>query len=188
MAWLIEDQHNASSIWWSLLSGEMYPDIGPTSFSNNNFVPDHHEAPGQAKMAMPVPAGAIGARSAMLGKVHLRKPRKRASNVSTLTGAIPNELGVPPFGAKTPRSGSPSPTRSPSTHSAETVNLDPDHYLQEEEKAAEDDESEPQIYLSRRYGLEVSAKDAALAAEQWKKSQTDEEKLSRKQRQRREHE
>lgn len=134
-----------------------------------------------------LPAGAIGARSAMLGKVHLRKhPRKRATNVSTLTGAIPNELGVPI--ATTPRSGSPSPTRSPSTHSADTIKLDPDQYLQDEEKAAEDDGSEPQVYLSRRYGGEVNARDAALAAEQWKKSQTNEEKFSRKQRQRREHE
>ena len=136
-----------------------------------------------------VPAGAIGARAAMLGKVHhhvRRTPRKRATNVATLS--ISHDLGVPTDEANS-RSASPSPARQPAT---DTLNLSPDHFLKEEEQAAEaaeeNEDAEPQIYLSRRYGLEVSAKDAALAAEQWKKSQTEEEKLSRKQRQRREHE
>ena len=139
-----------------------------------------------------MPAGAIGARTAMLGKVYhaRRTPRKRAANVGALS--ISHELGVPADGSNS-RSSSPSPARHPTaTDTTQPLNLSPDHFLKQEEEAAEEaeenEDSEPQIYLSRRYGLEVSAKDAALAAEQWKKSQTDEEKLSRKQRQRREHE
>ncbi|XP_071506824.1 voltage-dependent calcium channel type A subunit alpha-1-like isoform X3 [Diadema antillarum] len=137
---------------------------------------------------MAVPVGAIGARSAML-KVHIRgrAGRKRASNASALS--IPPDLGVP-SDSESPYPDSPARQRRPSLHSSsDGIALDPEQYLKQEEEAAkENEDSEPQIYLSRRYGLEVSAKDAALAAEQWKKSQTDEEKLSRKQRQRREHE
>lgn len=46
----------------------------------------------------------------------------------------------------------------------------------------------PGIYLNRRYAVEVNAKDAALAAEIWKKSQTDSERITEAQRKRREHE
>lgn len=49
MAWLMEDQDN-NNIWWSLLGGDMYPDLGPASYSSN-FIPDC-ETPYSSNMSM----------------------------------------------------------------------------------------------------------------------------------------
>ncbi|XP_071801996.1 voltage-dependent calcium channel type A subunit alpha-1-like isoform X9 [Asterias amurensis] len=44
------------------------------------------------------------------------------------------------------------------------------------------------IYMDRRYGAEVNAKDTLIAVEQWKKAQTDTDKMTKAQKKRREYE
>ena len=121
-------------------------------------------------------SGAIGSRATMLS---VGQRARRRSSLAVTSPAI--QLLHDQYSPS--RRGSRANTPSPSPrHSILDLSKD------EKKGTVDTKQSAPGIYLNRRYAVEVNAKDAALAAEIWKKSQTETEKLTVAQKKRREHE
>ncbi|XP_038064108.1 uncharacterized protein LOC119734634 [Patiria miniata] len=111
-------------------------------------------------------SGAAGARAAML---HVPRNRRRSSTASYADSS----------GHGTPR--------TPSIAPAEGLEYD-NRNGRPPDLEGEGNEKISDIYMSRRYGAEVNAKDTLIAVEQWKRNQTDSDKLSKAQKKRREYE
>ncbi|XP_072014634.1 voltage-dependent calcium channel type A subunit alpha-1-like isoform X8 [Amphiura filiformis] len=127
-------------------------------------------------------SGAIGSRATMLS-VGQRARRRSSLAVASPAMQLLHEQYSPS------RRGSRNPTPQPSPrHSLLDLASTKHDDLKTGNHTVDTKQGAPGIYLNRRYAVEVNAKDAALAAEIWKRSQTETEKLTVAQKTRRQHE